>query len=51
MKSICFQPFAFCLLPAAYCLLRLRGVPVGATFGPYHSLRQNVTADRERKDL
>ena len=51
IKSICFPPSTFCLLLAADCLLRLRGVPVGATLGPYRSLRQDVIANRERKDL
>jgi hypothetical protein len=40
---------ADCLLLTACCLLRLRGVGVGRTLGRYYRLRQDVTADRERK--
>ena len=43
MKSICF-------LLSADCLLRLRGVRVGGALGPYRRLRQDVTADRERRN-
>ena len=39
------------LLPSAYCLLRLTGVRVGGTLGPYRSLRQDVIADREIENL
>ena len=38
-------------LPSAYCLLHLRGVRVGGSLGPYRSLRQDVIAGRERKNL
>ena len=49
MKGTCFPTTACCLLPTACCLLRLRGVGVGGTLGRYHRLRQDVSADRERK--
>jgi len=57
MEGTCFPPSAFCfptsadcLLPTADCLLNLRGVGVGGTLGPNSSLRQDVTADGERKN-
>jgi len=37
-------------LPSADRLLHLRGIRVGGTLGPYRSLRQDVTADRERRN-
>ena len=40
---------ADCLVPTAGCRLRLRGVGVGGTLGPYRKLRQDVIVDRERK--
>jgi len=39
-----------CLLLTACCLLRLRGVGVGGTLGRYYRLRQDVTANRDRKN-
>jgi hypothetical protein len=42
--------FAFLLLAPADCLLNLRGVRDGGTLGPDRSLRQDVTADRERRN-
>jgi len=41
---------AFCLLLTADRLLHLKGIRVGGTLGPYGSLRQDVTADGERKN-
>ena len=39
-----------CLLLASDCLLHLRGVRVVGTRAPLRSLRQDVTAGRERKN-
>ena len=61
MKGTCFPRSAFCVLPSAFCLpptaycsadclLHLGGVRVVGTLAALHSLRQDVTASRERKN-